>query len=283
MECLTQPAVRIPVPGNAGLWVHSSFCSASTAPTERMTHWREGKIPTALARRRFPCSASELLLRILCRDPPLSSGLQRPATTYCGTRRKRPAGPHFRSVRAVFADGSRSRVRTRVGEADCLHPPACTSEQPLTCINALRRRPQRRRRPLCTHPQAPAAGTRAQPCTLPLQPADLPKPTDTPLPGRDRTRIGGSCQYTGSSTRHPVRLGNTIRGGACGQSGSDVVLVGESAENLSAVDPVLGEVDRLWWLSLGLSWCELAEGAVRAGQRYSAAGIRSAPVAGGAH
>ena len=37
------------------------------------------------------------------------------------------------------------------------------------------------------------------------------------------------------------------------------------AENLSAVDPVLGEVDRLWWLSLGLSWCELAEGAVRPG------------------
>src|SRR5260370_2901493 len=33
----------------------------------------------------------------------------------------------------------------------------------------------------------------------------------------------------------PVRLGNTIRGGACGQSGRDVVLVGESAENLSAV------------------------------------------------
>jgi hypothetical protein len=41
--------------------------------------------------------------------------------------------------------------------------------------------------------------------------------------------------------------------------------VGESAENLSAVDPVLGEVDRLWVLSLGLSWCELAEGAVRPG------------------
>jgi hypothetical protein len=49
------------------------------------------------------------------------------------------------------------------------------------------------------------------------------------------------------------------------QSGGDVVLVGESAENLPAVDPVLGEVDRLRWLSLGLSWCELAEGAVRPG------------------
>jgi hypothetical protein len=28
---------------------------------------------------------------------------------------------------------------------------------------------------------------------------------------------------------------------------------------------VPGEVDRLWVLSLGLSWCELAEGAVRPG------------------
>ena len=62
-----------------------------------------------------------------------------------------------------------------------------------------------------------------------------------------------------------MRLGNTIRGGARRQSGSDVVLVGESAENLSAADPVLGEADRLWWLTLGLSWCELAEGAVRPG------------------
>jgi hypothetical protein len=31
------------------------------------------------------------------------------------------------------------------------------------------------------------------------------------------------------------------------------------------VDLVFGKVDRLWWLSLGLSWCELAEGAVRPG------------------
>jgi hypothetical protein len=43
------------------------------------------------------------------------------------TSRKRPAGPRFRSVRAVFAGGGRSWVRTRVGEADdftvrsCLH------------------------------------------------------------------------------------------------------------------------------------------------------------------
>jgi hypothetical protein len=43
------------------------------------------------------------------------------------------------------------------------------------------------------------------------------------------------------------------------------VLVGESAGNLSAVDPVPGEVDGLWWLGLGVSWCELAEGAVRPG------------------
>jgi hypothetical protein len=53
----------------------------------------------------------------------------------------------------------------------------------------------------------------------------------------------------GSETRFGVVV--------CEQSGSGVVLVRESAENLFAADPVLGEVDRLWWLSLGLSWCEL--------------------------
>ena len=31
------------------------------------------------------------------------------------------------------------------------------------------------------------------------------------------------------------------------------------------MDLVLGEVDRLWWLSVGLSRCELAEGTVRPG------------------
>ena len=49
------------------------------------------------------------------------------------------------------------------------------------------------------------------------------------------------------------------------QSGGDVVLVRESAENLFAADPVLGEVDRLWRLSLSLSWCELVEATVRPG------------------
>ena len=38
-------------------------------------------------------------------------------------------------------------------------------------------------------------------------------------------------------------------GASCGQLGSYVVLVGESAEDLFAVDPVLGEVDRLGWAS----------------------------------
>ena len=38
----------------------------------------------------------------------------------------------------------------------------------------------------------------------------------------------------------------------CVQSGSDVVLVGESAENLLLVDPVFGEVDRFGPLRIGL-------------------------------
>ena len=51
----------------------------------------------------------------------------------------------------------------------------------------------------------------------------------------------------------------------CVQSGSDVVLVGESAENLLLVDPVLGEVDRFGPLRIGLGRGELAEGTVRPG------------------
>jgi hypothetical protein len=53
---------------------------------------------------------------------------------------------------------------------------------------------------------------------------------------------------------------------SCGQLrlGGDVVLVGEPAENLLPADPVFGEVDRFWLTSAGLSWGELAEGAVRA-------------------
>jgi hypothetical protein len=39
-----------------------------------------------------------------------------------------------------------------------------------------------------------------------------------------------------------------------------VVLVRESVEDLFSADLVLGEVDRLWGLSVGLSRCELAEG-----------------------
>jgi hypothetical protein len=62
--------------------------------------------------------------------------------------------------------------------------------------------------------------------------------------------------------RAPVGLGNTIRG-ALWQSGGDVVLVGESAEDLLAADPALGEVDRFRRVGVGLSGGELAEGTVR--------------------
>jgi hypothetical protein len=53
---------------------------------------------------------------------------------------------------------------------------------------------------------------------------------------------------------------------SCGQLGSDVVLVGESAEDLFPVDPVLGEVDLRGWAGLCLSLGELAEGAMRPGR-----------------
>jgi hypothetical protein len=54
--------------------------------------------------------------------------------------------------------------------------------------------------------------------------------------------------------RHaPVGLGNTIRG-ASGQSGGDVVLVGESVEDLLPADPDLGEVDRFRRAGVSLTW-----------------------------
>ena len=50
-----------------------------------------------------------------------------------------------------------------------------------------------------------------------------------------------------------VRLGNTIRG-ASGQSGGDVVLVGESVEDLLPADPDLGEVDLFGRAGVSLTW-----------------------------
>jgi hypothetical protein len=52
----------------------------------------------------------------------------------------------------------------------------------------------------------------------------------------------------------------------CGQLGSYVVLVGESAEDLFPVDPVVGEVDRLGRAGRCLGWGQLAEGAMRPGR-----------------
>jgi len=61
--------------------------------------------------------------------------------------------------------------------------------------------------------------------------------------------------------------GSKIRFGVVtsGQSGSDVVLVGESAEDLLPADPVLGDVDRFGPPGIGLGRSELAEGTVRPG------------------
>ena len=49
------------------------------------------------------------------------------------------------------------------------------------------------------------------------------------------------------------------------QSGGDLVLVGESAEDGLPADPVVREVDRRWRLGLGLGRSQLAECAVRPG------------------
>jgi hypothetical protein len=57
-----------------------------------------------------------------------------------------------------------------------------------------------------------------------------------------------------------ILWGSEMRFGVpCGQLGSYVVLVGESAEDLFPVHPVLGEVDRLGRAGRCLSWGQLAE------------------------
>jgi hypothetical protein len=55
-------------------------------------------------------------------------------------------------------------------------------------------------------------------------------------------------QKLGEADRIITLWGSEMRFGvSCGQLRSDVVLVGESAEDPFPVDPVLGEVDWLGW------------------------------------
>jgi hypothetical protein len=76
--------------------------------------------------------------------------------------------------------------------------------------------------------------------------------------------------------REPVGLEYSIVVVICvsslhrGLSGGDVVLVRESAEDVSSADPVLSEVD-LRWPGVSLSRCELTEGTVRPGRVGSSA------------
>src|ERR1035441_10581827 len=70
----------------------------------------------------------------------------------------------------------------------------------------------------------------------------------------------------GPEDPQPNLWGSETRFGvSCGQSGGDVVLVGESAEDLPPADPVVGEVDQLRRLGVSLSWGELAEETMRPG------------------
>jgi hypothetical protein len=55
-----------------------------------------------------------------------------------------------------------------------------------------------------------------------------------------------------AAPREPVGPGNRIRG-VLWQLGGGVVLVGESAEDLLPADPLLGEVDWIRWVAVGLS------------------------------
>src|ERR1700758_2202400 len=98
--------------------------------------------------------------------------------------------------------------------------------------------------------------------------AGLPASRPVPPPGAAGSHRAGPRDHRvpAPAGRRPVAvgLGNTIW--VCrGQLSGDVVLVGEPAEDLLPPDPVGGEVDRFWWTGVGLSWGELAEGAVRPG------------------
>jgi hypothetical protein len=44
-------------------------------------------------------------------------------------------------------------------------------------------------------------------------------------------------------------LGFRITGGSCG----DLIFAGEPVKDRSAVDLVVGEIDRVWWLGVGLA------------------------------
>ena len=74
-----------------------------------------------------------------------------------------------------------------------------------------------------------------------------------------------SCRRRHATHAQPPRFneniilwGPEIRFGCpAGRLRSDVMLVGEPAEDLLAADLVLGEVDRFWWTGSGLSWGEL--------------------------
>ena len=84
-------------------------------------------------------------------------------------------------------------------------------------------------------------------------------------PGRSGPgRSGRAPRSRGWRRRGPVGLENTIRVPS-GQAGGEVVLVGESAEDLLAPDPALGEVDRFRRMGVSLGWGQQAQGTVRPG------------------
>ena len=105
-------------------------------------------------------------------------------------------------------------------------------------------------------------------------PASLSTASDRPgnLPSRSRIKNRARIPASLRSMTRFLAAWTTLWGSeirfdvvTCGQSGSDVVLVGESVEDLLPVDPVLGEVDRFGPLGIDSGRGELAEGTVRPG------------------
>ncbi len=121
-KCHALPAIRAPafpaalVPGNhagrADTRMHARLGGARQARTRRQ------RGPSVVVRGKptvTPTARQARTPSAIRPWTPQYDGLQCDKVTHAGTEKKRPAGPRFRSERAVFAGGGRWWVRTNVG------------------------------------------------------------------------------------------------------------------------------------------------------------------------
>jgi SRSO17 transposase len=168
----------------------------------------------------------------------------------------RDAGFVFRAVAADSACGDQDGFRAELAEAG------------LPFVMALK--PRRGTWAYGDDAHTPVDAARELTWDGPDDPGDWTAVTRTFRDGRTETwwaadaRLGwwgpDDARRLVAVTADPVGLGNRFRVVTCvlrsdaGWLGGDVVLAGESSENLLLADAVVGEIDRLRWLAGGLSW-----------------------------